>query len=113
MKMTSREAIAGGLHRPARRNFRRRKVILKGLNDMYQADLVEMIPYARVNKGMKYLMTIINCFSKVAFAALLKSKTSKDVAQGLRPILSKHKFKNFQTHQGKEFFNSHIKALMD
>jgi ribulose bisphosphate carboxylase small subunit len=111
--MDTREAIAAELHRSARRSYARRKVILKGLKDLYQEDLVEMIPYARVNKGFKYIMTIINCFSKVAFAVPLKSKTGKDVAQALEPILSKHKFTNFQTDFGKEFFNSHVNLLMD
>ncbi|KAG8294414.1 hypothetical protein J6590_103433 [Homalodisca vitripennis] len=41
------DAIARELHKPARRNYPRRKVTLKGLNDLYQADLVEMIPHSR------------------------------------------------------------------
>lgn len=49
--MASREKIAAELRRPAWRGYERRKVILKGLNDMYQVDLIEMIPFARVNKG--------------------------------------------------------------
>lgn len=35
------------LHKPARKNFNRQSGISKGLNDLYQADVVEMIPYAR------------------------------------------------------------------
>lgn len=111
--MVTRVDIANELHRPAYRNFKRRKVYLKGPNDLYQADLVDMIPYSRVNKGYKYIMTMINCFTKVAFAVPLKSKAAKEVALALEPILFKHKFKNFQTDQGKEFFNSHVKALLD
>jgi hypothetical protein len=39
------------LHAPARVNFKRRRVIVKGLNDLLQSDLIEMIPYARFNSG--------------------------------------------------------------
>lgn len=50
--MTSfeKKGLIDELHAPARRNFPRRKVEIKGLNNMWQADLVEMIPYASVNK---------------------------------------------------------------
>lgn len=71
-----------------------------------------MIPYARVNKGMKYILTIINCFSKLAIAIPLKSKSALEVVKALETVLKKHKMKHFQTDQGKEFFNSHVKKLM-
>lgn len=107
------EAVARELHKPARRNFARRKVTLKGVSDMFQGDLVEMQPYARVNKGMRYIMTIINCFSKLALAIPLKTKTGIEVSKALAPILAKHKMKHFQTDQGKEWFNTHVKQLMN
>lgn len=110
--MSKREAIAKELHKPARRNFTKRKVTLKGINDLYQADLVEMLPYAKLNKGMKYILTMINCFSKFAFAVPLKNKSGLEVAEKLEPILKRYKMKNFQTDQGKEWFNVNVRKLM-
>jgi hypothetical protein len=46
------------IHKQARINFPRRRVIVKSLNDLYQADLVEMIPYSNENNGFKYRVTI-------------------------------------------------------
>src|SRR5436190_4216068 len=106
------DAVAKELHKSARRNYNRRRVTLKGINDLYQADLVELIPYAKTNKGMKYIMTMINCFTKFAFAVPLKNKTNMEVAKVLEPILSKIKIKNFQTDMGKEWFNTHVHKLM-
>lgn len=48
------------LHRPLGRNFPRRAVEVKGLFDLYQADMVEMIPHAKQNKEYKYRITVIN-----------------------------------------------------
>lgn len=110
--MDAKAAIADELHRPARKNYPRRKVTLKGPDDLYQADLVEMQPYSKVNKGYRYIMTIINCFSKFAFAIPLKDKSGIEVARALEPILAKHKMKNFQTDQGTEWFNKHVNKLM-
>lgn len=110
--MDTRRAVAEELHKPARRNFPRRSVTVKGLNDLFQADLVEMIPYAKVNNNMKYILTMINCFSKFAIALPLKNKSAIEVAKVLEPILKKHKMKNFQTDDGKEWFNRIIGQLM-
>lgn len=100
------------LHRPVRKNFTRRAVELKGLYDLYQADLVEMIPHAKVNKGFRYLMTIINAFSKYAHAVPLKTKTGKEVAHALEPILSNNKMKYLQTDNGKEYYNTSVQSLL-
>lgn len=107
-----RKAIARELHAPARKRFPRRRVVLKGLNDLFQADLVEMIPYAKQNKGMCYILTVINCFSKFAYAIPLRNKTGIEVAKALKPILEKNRFRYLQTDLGKEFYNKHVKALL-
>ncbi|CAI5455283.1 unnamed protein product [Caenorhabditis angaria] len=51
------------LHKPARKNFKSQRVYFNGIDDQWQSDLVEMIPYAEKNKGYRYLLTIIDCFS--------------------------------------------------
>ena len=38
------EQVVKELHTPARRNYRRRKFIVRGLDESWQADLVEMQP---------------------------------------------------------------------
>ncbi|XP_072766482.1 uncharacterized protein [Anoplolepis gracilipes] len=63
------------LHAPAKRNFPHRRVIVRGYDDMWQADVVEMRPYARVNKGFNYILTVIDVMSKYAWATPLKSYT--------------------------------------
>lgn len=109
----SKRQLVEELHKPARRNFKRRRVIIKGIDDLWQADLVEMIPYATVNKNYKYLLTVIDCFSKYAWALPIKSKTGVDVTNAMHNILSQGRCpKNLQTDDGKEFFNSNFQNLM-
>ena len=43
------------LHAPARRNFPRRRVIVRGYDDLWQADIVEMRPYSGFNRGHHYI----------------------------------------------------------
>lgn len=111
----NRKQVVNELHKAARKNFSRRRVILKGLNDLLQADLVEMIPYAKENKNYKYLLTVIDAFSKYAWAIPIKQKTGTEVSQAINKIVKQLPSppRNIQTDDGKEFFNIHFKRLME
>ena len=105
--------IVNEIHKPARKNFKRRRVIIKGLNDLFQADLVEMIPYAKINRGNKYILTVIDVFSKFAWAVPLKSKTAKDVSEAMAIVLQPPNIpRNLQTDLGREFYNKPFGDLM-
>lgn len=112
MKTSIRSGLAKELHKQARKNYPRRNVQLKGMNDLYQADLVDMIKFSRWNKGYKYILTIINCFTKLAFALPIKTKSGLEISKVLDPILQMYPMKHFQTDQGTEFFNSYVRNLL-
>lgn len=109
-----KKEVVEELHKPARRKFKRRRVIIKCLNDLIQADLVEMIPYAKNNKGFRYILVVINVFSKYVWAEPVKRKTAKDVTHAMKKILSQMKIKpkNLQTDLGKEFYNKEFESLI-
>lgn len=106
--------VVNEIHTQARKNFPRRRVIMRGIDDLWQADLVEMGNYSTINKGYKYLLTVIDTFSKYAWAEATKSKKACDVSKAFQKILSMGRIpKNLQTDDGKEFFNSDFKKLME
>lgn len=113
--MNSKWKIVSELHKPARIKFPRRNTIVKGINDLYQADLIEMKPYSKVNKGFKYILTVINCFTKVADAMPLRDKSGKSVAEAMDTIIRRDKntMKHLQTDDGTEYFNKTFKELMN
>lgn len=53
-------------HKSARKNFPRRRIIIKDLDDLLQMDLVHMDHYTRVNfqicQNFKYIPIVIDCF---------------------------------------------------
>ena len=53
--------LADELHKPVQRRFPRRRVFAEKPG-IWAADLVEMIPYARQNKGFKYILMVIDIF---------------------------------------------------
>lgn len=109
-----KQDIVNELHKPTRKNFQRRRVLIKGLSDLLVGDLIEMIPYAKFNKGYKYILVVINAFSKYIWAVPIKNKSATTVTTAFKSILSKlqEKPKNLQTDQGTEFYNSSFNNLM-
>lgn len=73
-----------------------------------------MIEYADVNKKYRYILIVIDAFSKFVWAEPIKNKTAIDVATAMKRIFTKSKRipKNLQTDKGKEFYNKLFKALM-
>lgn len=101
------------LHKPARRNYQRRHFDIRGIDETWQADLVEMQPYEKVNKGYKYILTVIDIFSKFAWAVPVKSKKGEDVAAAMESVLDNGRVpKNLHVDRGKEFYNTHFENLM-
>ena len=43
--------LAYSLHKPMKKKFPTRPYRTSGLNDLWQMDLIEMIPYAKINGG--------------------------------------------------------------
>ncbi|XP_016845104.2 uncharacterized protein LOC107982136 [Nasonia vitripennis] len=83
------------------------------LDETWQADLVEMQPYAQENKSYKYLLTVIDVFSKYAWAIPLKQKTGNKVTASMKSILEQGRVpKNLHTDRGKEFYNLLFEGLM-
>lgn len=101
------------LHKPIKRKFPTRSYRTSGLNDVWQLDLMEMIPYSRINKGYKYILTCIDVFSRFARAYALKSKQGQEVAGALESLFDNgNKPIRIQTDLGKEFYNSHVKKIL-
>ena len=48
--------LANELHKPVRRQFDKRTVFAKQFDDIWTADLVDISPFSRSNKGYKYLL---------------------------------------------------------
>ena len=59
--------IPYSIHKPVRHRFLRNRIYVDNANDQWQADLADMQSLARHNKGFKYMLTVIDVFSKFAF----------------------------------------------
>lgn len=114
MATQTKRGIVKELLRAARRNYPRRKVILKGLNDLWQIDLIDYIKYSSENRGYKYILVAIDCFSKFVWLQPLKNKSAECTSRAMERILAEAQAhpKNIQSDDGKEFFNTKFSHLM-
>lgn len=109
----SKETIVNEIHKNARKNFKRRRVMLKDIDDLWQADLIDMQAHSKENANNKYILTIIDTFSKYAWAYPLKQKDKANVTHTFGSLLKKGRIpKNLQTDLGTEFYNNKFKKLM-
>lgn len=110
---TEKIQLVRELHKPIRRKFKRRHTVVNGLLDLWQSDLAQLDKYSRFNKSYKYILIVIDCFSKYLWARPLKTKTAEEVAKAFETILNEGcSPRNLQTDQGLEFFNAKFKQLM-
>lgn len=115
----SKEQVVREIHAYARKVFPRRKYTMFGIADTIQADLMEFQPFKRENRGLRYILIVIDVFSKMAFAEGIKDKTGVEVTKAMENIIRKiyrhnnRPIYNLQTDNGKEFFNSTMKRLLE
>ena len=88
------EILSKELHKPKRVNFERRRVISNHIDHIWGIDLITMIKYAKQNNNYKYILTVIDFFSKYSWSYPLKSKTSNEIINSFKDIFKKSKTKN-------------------
>lgn len=106
--------IVEELHKTSRKNFTRRRTIIKGYQDLWQIDLAEMQQFADENAGNRYILVCINCYSKYLYVRPIKNKTGAEVARAMKSIIDEAAYTpvNIQSDHGTEFYNKNFRALM-
>ena len=105
------QQLADELHKPIKRKFKTRKVIVNHIDEIWTADLVFMDKLSKWNKGFKYLLTVIDVFSKFAWAIPLKDKKGLSITNTFADIIKKYKRKPkyLSVDKGSEFYNKTFK----
>ena len=101
------------LHKPKRKNYPRRKIIVNHINEIFAADLVEMQKFAKLNRGYRYLLTCIDIFSKYSWVIPLKDKKGITIKNALEKIFKQRKPKFLWTDRGTEFYNKQVQDLLN
>ena len=101
------------LHKPVRKNFKRRQTIVHFINFQMQGDLADMSKYKRENKGNKFILFIIDTFSRFLWTFPIKDKSGPVVAAAFKKFfqINKHPIRYIQFDRGLEAYNKHVLEL--
>lgn len=101
------------LHKPVRKRFPRNRYVVFAINELWQCDLNDLRGISKYNNGYNYILTVIDVFSKKAYARVLKQKTSTDTIKAFKSIFREAECtpKNLQSDKGTEFTGKLVKHL--
>ena len=76
------------------------------------ADLSDVNNIAKDNDGIRYLLFVIDIFSRFLWVKPLKNKTAKSVLEALKDVLKKRKPVRLRVDKGSEFVNRWVKKYL-
>ena len=102
------------LHKPIIRKFEKRKVHAAFKDNIWGADLADMQLLSKYNKGITFLLCVIDIFSKYAWVAPLKDKKGVSIVAAFKNILkqSNRKPNKIWVDKGSESYNASFKKWL-
>ena len=108
------ETLTEELHKPIKRNFTRRRVIVNHIDEIWYSDLVKMQQFSKWNKCYRYLRMVLDVFSKYGWIVPLKDKKGETVMNTFKTIFKEgRKPKFLLTDKGKDYYNEQMKDLLE
>lgn len=101
------------LHAPVRKKFVRNRVEVRGVDEIWEADLVDVQNLKKYNEGHRYLLTCIDILSKYAWVVPLKEKTGKNIVEAFQKITHGGRIPQMlHTDKGSEFMNREFQKFL-
>ena len=100
--------------------FRRKRIIPLYKDETWSADLIDKSSLSKYNKNYKFTLTVIDIFTKYAWAIRLKNKSGLSITNGFKIVLSEHpqggseprKPEKLWVDRCSEFYNKTFKSLL-
>lgn len=102
------------LHKDRRLKFSRCQYNINNIDDLWEIDLIDMQHISRKNSGFKYILAVIDCFSKFAWCIPIKRKTPTEVITAVKKLFlsTKRRPVCIQSDKGREFDNKAFKSYL-
>lgn len=98
------------LHKPMRKRFPRNRYVVSNMNHLWQVDLSDLRSLSQYNDDYKYILCVIDIFSKIAFVRALKNKNVNSIINAFQNIFLEYgnKPKHIQSDKGSEFIAKRV-----
>lgn len=107
--------VHGVYRKIVKKTFPRRRVIARFPYEIFMGDLLEYPNYKTQNRGFKFILILIDAFTKMLYAVPMKKKDADHSAAAFSSIFqTMDRFPiNLVTDGGKEFFNKEVRKILD
>ena len=108
------DQLAEELQKPFIRKFKETMVYSRFKDNVWGADLADMQLISKLNKRFRFLLCVIDIFSKYAWVVPLKDKKGISIVNAFQKILkeSDRKPNKIWVDKGSEFYNSSFKKWL-
>ena len=108
------QQLAEELHKPIIRKFKKRKMYSTFKDNIWGADLADMQLISRYNKGIRFLLCLVDIFSKYVWVVPLKDKRGVGIVTAFQSILKQSNRKPNKTwvDNGSELYNASFKKWL-
>ena len=114
------QLLAKEVFSPQITKFRRERIIPLYKDETWSADLIDKSSLSKYNNKYKFILTVIDIFTKYAWATPLKNKSGLSINNDFKIVLSEHpqcgseprKPENLWVDRGSEFYNKKFKSLL-
>ena len=108
------EQLADELHKLIIRKFKKRKVYSAFKDNIWGADLADMQFLSKYSKGIRFLLCVIDIFSKYAWVVPIKDKKGISIVKAFQSILkqSNRKPNKIWVDKGSEVYNAYFKKWL-
>jgi hypothetical protein len=76
-------------HKDRHKTFQRNPVIVIDRLTQMQADLMDVSQSSRYNRGVKFILVVVDCFSKMLYCETVKNKTGPLVASAFDKVFQR------------------------
>ena len=114
VKQWLQDQDAFSLLQPVKYKFKRQRVVTRGIDDMWDVDLADMTNIAEHNDGHRFLLIVIDVFSKHLWVQSIPNKSHTSVVQAFKTIFQQtmRRPRTLRTDNGTEFKNRWVKPYL-
>jgi len=112
------EQDAYTLHSPVKKRFARNPYTVTNVRDVWECDLLDVQAHAKYNENFRYILSVIDVFSKFLYLIPVKTKSGPAFTAAFRsifddkPKLTSRRSVWVRTDKGKEFLNKDFQDML-
>ena len=114
------QLLAKKVFSPQLTKLRRERIIPLYKDETWSADLIDKSSLSKYNNNYKFILTVIDTFTKYAWAIQLQNKSGFSITNGFKIVLSEHpqggsesrKPEKLWVDRANEFYNKTFKCLL-